>query len=558
MASALSEEQFWCSICLDIFNNPVSIPCGHNFCLGCIKRFWDTRHKSECPVCKEAFRKRPELRINVGLKDITEQFKRSLKGKPAYKPAPPKRLVPRQHSVSDVPCDICQGNKSTAVKSCLVCRESYCEIHLTPHLRDQMMTRHGLTDPATFTTSHICRNHNEFLEMFCNRDQTPVCMKCKEREHKHHEIVPMEKESIRIRTQMKKTEAEFQRMLQARIRKFEEIKVSVELSKVNKEREIQSSVQVATMMVSVIERNQALLIEEIEEKYKTAERTAEELLKVLRQEINELQSRCSELQYLEHTEDPLHLIQSFPSLGAPMSTRDWSEVRVHSDNYIGKVRRAFSKLVDVCHELEKKLSVEEVSKMNQYAADVTLDPVTAAGWLILSPDGKKVSLSSQQRKASPPDDPRRFDSCVSVLGKQRFTSGKHYWVVQVGDKTDWDLGVARESINRKGAITVRPDSGYWAICRRKGGSLSACAGPSVTLNLQETPQKVGIFLDYEEGLVSFYDTEAKTHIYTYSGCNFTEPLYPYLNPCLHDNGKNTAPLIICPVEVGFTEEIVAF
>lgn len=119
---------------------------------------------------------------------------------------------------------------------------------------------------------------------------------------------------------------------------------------------------------------------------------------------------------------------------------------------------------------------------------------------------------------------------------------------QVGDKTEWDLGVARESISRSGLITVRPDHGYWAICRRKGGSLHACAGPSFTLQLQEIPQKVGVFLDYEKGLVTFYDAEAKTHIHTYSGYSFTEPLYPYFNPCLHDNGKNTAPLVICPVQ----------
>lgn len=121
-------------------------------------------------------------------------------------------------------------------------------------------------------------------------------------------------------------------------------------------------------------------------------------------------------------------------------------------------------------------------------------------------------------------------------------------VFQVGDKTDWELGVAGESINRRGLITVRPDSGYWAICRRKGGSLIACAGPSFTLQLQENPKKVGVFLDYEKGSVTFYDTEAKTHIHTYSGNSFTEPLYPYFNPCHHDNGKNTAPLIICPVK----------
>ncbi|MGL4876436.1 SPRY domain-containing protein, partial [Paraclostridium dentum] len=83
-------------------------------------------------------------------------------------------------------------------------------------------------------------------------------------------------------------------------------------------------------------------------------------------------------------------------------------------------------------------------------------------------------------------------------------------------------------------MTVRPDSGYWAICRRKGISLSACTSPSITLQVREPPQKVGVFLNYEEGLVSFYDAEAMTHIYTYSECAFTEPVYPYFNPCVQD------------------------
>ncbi|XP_070849261.1 E3 ubiquitin-protein ligase TRIM21-like [Chaetodon trifascialis] len=558
MASVLSEEQFRCSICLDIFNNPVSIPCGHNFCLGCIKHFWDMRHKSECPLCKEVFKKRPELRINVGFKDITEKFKRSLKDKPKYKTAPPKLRIQRHLSkTDDVPCDICQEDKLMAVKSCLMCRESYCEDHLTPHLRDQLMTKHMLTDPGTFVNSHLCKKHGRLLEKFCKTDRTIVCIKCTEREHKHHEIIPMEQESKRIRSQIKKIDTEFRQLIQASIRKFEEMKTSMEMTKINKEREMQTSLQVFDKVTSTIERSQTLLVDEIEQRQEAAERGTDELLDKLQKEIGDLERGHSELQQLEESEDPLHVIQCFPCLSVPLSSRDWSKVTVHSDNYIGTVRRALSKLVDICHELENKLSAEEVIKASQYAVDVTLDPTTAAGWLTLSPDGKEVRLSCQQKKVAVPDDPRRFDSCVSVLGKQSFKSGRNYWVVQVGDKTDWDLGVAKESINRKGAITVRPDNGYWAICRRKGGNLSACAGPSITLNLQEIPQIVGIFVDYEEGSVSFYNIDAKTHIYTYDGCAFAEPLYPYFNPCLHDNGKNTSPLIICPVEVEYTDDTAA-
>ncbi|KAM9718239.1 E3 ubiquitin-protein ligase TRIM39-like isoform 2-T2 [Menidia menidia] len=558
MASILSEEQFLCVICLESFTDPVSIPCGHNYCLRCIKHLWDIKTQTDCPLCKETFLRRPELRINVGLKDITEKFKRSLTEKSANRPVPAKRQTSRQSSKSEeIPCDVCHDHRATAVKSCLVCQASYCEVHLTPHLRDPVMTKHRLTDPATFAASHLCRNHNKPLDMFCKREQTPVCARCTETDHKHHQVVPIEKENRRIKGKMKTTQAEIQQMIQDRLRKTDEIQRSLELGRKNKEQEIQTSVQAATMVITAFERYQALLIEEIEQKHEAEERRAEELLCELEEETSELQRRYSELQHLEDTKDPLHLLQSFPCLSAPLSTNEWSEVRVHSDICIGTVRGTFSKLVDICKELEQKLSTEDVNKISKYAVDVTLDPATAAGWLVLSPDGKKVSVGAQQRRPPLPPDARRFDTCVAVLGKPSFSSGRRYWVVQVGDKTDWDLGVARESINRKGSITVRPANGYWAICRRKGGGLLACAGPSVTLNLHRLPQKVGIFLDYEEGSVSFYDAEAKTHIYTYGGCRFTEPLFPYFNPCLPDSGRNVAPLVVCPVEFGQAVQTVA-
>ncbi|XP_041820693.1 zinc finger protein RFP-like [Chelmon rostratus] len=550
--------QFRCCICLDTYTEPVSIPCGHNFCLDCIEGFWDTKDKSECPLCKETFGTRPELRINRGFADIVEFFKRSQSASPNQEEdvdVESNTDTPNQPlEAEEVLCDVCHGNKSTSVKSCLMCQASYCELHLAPHVRDPALQRHRLTDPATFPNSHLCRNHNKPLTMFCKKDQMPVCVRCTERDHKHHETVCTEKESKRVKGRLRETKANIQEMIHARLRKMELIKKSVDLSKKITEREIQSSAQVCTMLITAIERQQARLVEELGGRQDEAERTAEELLAELQQEINDLQTRSSELQRLELPQSPLHLLQSFLSLSKLPPCKEWSEVAVHSDNCMGTVRRAVSKLVDVCQDLADQLSAEEADKMNQYAVDVTLDPETASGWLVLSPDRKKVSLSSQKRKAPLPDNPQRFDFCVCVLGQQSFTSGRRYWVVQVGEKTDWDLGVARKSINRKGAITVRPDSGYWAICRRKGGSLSACASPSVTLHLQEIPQKVGVFVDYEEGLVSFYNVDAKTHIYTYSGCAFAEPLHPYFNPCVQDNGRNATPLIICPVEGRVREE----
>ncbi|XP_034412723.1 E3 ubiquitin-protein ligase TRIM39-like [Cyclopterus lumpus] len=542
------EEQFKCCICLDIFTDPTSIPCGHNFCLDCIEGFWDTKIECECPLCKETFSPRPQLRINLGYAEIIDLFKGS-PGENVSLPGSRKNSIVQHLEADGVPCDICCGDKSPSVQSCLTCMASYCELHLAPHRRDPALQRHQLTDPTAFIVRHHCRKHKKPLTMFCVSEQKPVCVKCTEREHKHHNIVPIEKEKKRVKTSLRDTKTSLKKMIHARRIKMEQIKNSLDLSKQTTEREIEGSDRVCGLLITSIKRNQARLVEELEENQQEAEMRAQELSEELLQEIHELQARGIELKQLEQEQSPVHLLQSFLSLSRLPSTRDWSEVAVHSDNCIGTVTRAFSKLVDICQDLSNKLSADEADKLNQYAANVTLDPETASGWLVLSPDRKKVTVSSQKTSLLP-DNPQRFDSCVCVLGKQSFASGRRYWVIQVGDKADWDLGVSRESINRKGTITVRPDNGYWAICRRQGGSLSACAGPSVTLHLLETPQKVGVFLDYEEGSVSFYDAEAKTHIYTFSGCDFNEPLYPYFNPCVLDDGKNTAPLIICPLEEG--------
>ncbi|XP_034722424.1 E3 ubiquitin-protein ligase TRIM21-like [Etheostoma cragini] len=195
----------------------------------------------------------------------------------------------------------------------------------------------------------------------------------------------------------------------------------------------------------------------------------------------------------------------------------------------------------------KKLLEAELKRVQQYAVDVTLDPDTANPWLILSDDGKQVNHSDVRKNLL--DNPERFSYFGCVLGKQSFSSGRFYFEVQVKGKTEWYLGVARESINRKENITLSPQNGYWTIWLRNGNEYKALAGPPVLLSLKSPPQKVGVFVDYEEGLVSFYDVDAAALIYSFTGCSFTEKLFPVFSPCLNEGGKNSAPLIISPVRV---------
>uniref|UniRef100_A0A8B9HCP6 B30.2/SPRY domain-containing protein n=1 Tax=Astyanax mexicanus TaxID=7994 RepID=A0A8B9HCP6_ASTMX len=250
------------------------------------------------------------------------------------------------------------------------------------------------------------------------------------------------------------------------------------------------SVEVFTALMRSIERSQAELLEVMEEKQKAAERRAEEFIKDLEQEITELKRRDTELDGLIYY------------------------------------------LIFMSHTVF-------------LLVNVILDPDTAYPKLILSDDGKRVSCGAIKQNL--PDSQKRFTNYSIILGKEGFSSGRFYYEVQVRGKTEWKLGVARESIERKGETTLCPRDGFWTVGLSNGNEYYAAANYSASLSLRENLQKLGVFVDYEEGLVCFYDVEARSHIYFFTDQVFTEKLYPYFNPMPNDGGKNSAPLIISPV-----------
>uniref|UniRef100_A0A3B3CPX9 B30.2/SPRY domain-containing protein n=1 Tax=Oryzias melastigma TaxID=30732 RepID=A0A3B3CPX9_ORYME len=160
--------------------------------------------------------------------------------------------------------------------------------------------------------------------------------------------------------------------------------------------------------------------------------------------------------------------------------------------------------------------------------DVKLDPNTAHKRLALSED----------RKEEISDSSGRFDLFGSVLGLNGFSSGRSYWEVEVGNKTGWDLGVATGGASRKGKLTLSPENGYWVLVHYEEEKYAAMASVPLSLFLKENPTRVGLFVDYKEGLVSFYDVRAQSHIYSFTECSFKEELYPYFSPHLRVEEKN--------------------
>uniref|UniRef100_UPI0037E7A4B2 E3 ubiquitin-protein ligase TRIM21-like n=1 Tax=Semicossyphus pulcher TaxID=241346 RepID=UPI0037E7A4B2 len=491
--SRLSEDQLLCSICLDLFTDPVTISCGHNFC--------PRSRSSEQQVSKPG----------------------------------------------EVLCDVCTGTKLKALKSCLDCLASYCETHLEPHLTASRLKRHQLIDPVEDLEDRMCTKHDKPLELFCKTDQTCVCVLCSVLDHRTHEFVPLKEEYEEKKAELGKTEADIQQMIHKRHLKIDEIKRSVDLSKEDADREIAEGVQVFTALKESVERGQAELMDTIKEKQETREKQAQAFIKELEQEISELKKRSSEVERLSRSEDHLHLLQRVQSLNInEPPPKDWTEVTFSPKSYEGTVVRAVAQLEEtLSEEMKQLLSEAELKRVQQYAADVTLDPDTAHPELILSDDGKQVHHGDVKKKL--PDNPERFSKYISVLAKQSFSSGRFYFEVQVKGTTDWFLGVARKSISRKEYITLRPGEGYWSICLRNRNEYKALAGPPVRLSLKSPPEKVGVFVDYEEGLVSFCDVDSAALIYSFTDCSFTEKLFPYFTPCNNYGGKNSAPLIISPV-----------
>ncbi|XP_041640569.1 E3 ubiquitin-protein ligase TRIM21-like [Cheilinus undulatus] len=543
-----AEDQFLCSICLDVFTDPVTVPCGHNFCKNCITQHWNTKDQYLCPLCKEVFTTRSELCVNTLLSGMVEQLRRSAQLEASSSEQP-------ESKPGEVLCDACAGTKLTALKSCLDCLVSYCQTHLEPHLTAPRLKRHQLIHPVENLEDRMCSKHDKPLELFCQTDQTCICVLCSVLDHLTHKFVPLKEEYEGKKAELEEKEAEIQQMIQKRRLKIQEIKDSVHLSKEDADREITEGVRVFTALKESAERGQAQLINTIQNKHKTTEKQAQAFIQELEQEICQLMKTSAEVEQLSRSKDHLHLIQGVHSLNINNTssniqhtalTKKKRDITVFPPLYKLSLVRALAPLEKTLSKTIKELVQAELERVQQYEVNVTLDPDSAHPQLILSEDGKQVHHGDVRENL--PNNPERFSDCTCVLGKQSFSSGRFYYEVKVEGKTEWDLGVARESINRKGPISLSPEEGYWTIWLRSGKEYEALDGDRVTLPLKTRPEKVGVFVDYEEGLVSFYDVDAPALIYSFIDCSFNEKLFPYFCPCVNDESTNSAPLIISPVK----------
>ncbi|KAK2833355.1 hypothetical protein Q5P01_017244 [Channa striata] len=295
-----------------------------------------------------------------------------------------------------------------------------------------------------------------------------------------------------------------QQMIQERLQKIERLKFSFEVQKNSYLREVRESQKVFSALVIAIEKNHKAVIAEIEGRQREEEKRLETLVKELKQEIQELRRDTAE----SDSHIPAKCDQSdetkpvILNIVCPSKMKDWSTVTIETDPCIGVTRRALSDVMEMIKIEVNRLSKSELKRIEKYAVDVNLSAKTAHPVLSVSDDRKQVRHTNKLQEV--PDNPKRFDRVANVLAKESFDSGRCYWEVEVADKIEWNLGVVRQSVNRKGKFTVCPANGFWTLSLKAGGQYIANTSPVTPLALQQRPRTVGVFLDYTGGHVSFY------------------------------------------------------
>lgn len=190
MAQSLEEmvEELTCSICLSLFSTPVTISCGHNFCLHCLEEFWNNEDCSSytCPQCRSSFPSKPELKKNTLLSNLVSltQAARGPEGSSDQEEEEEKEEdggktddeLDAESKDQPVMCDSCR--KDAATKTCLTCMAAFCSVHLLPHLESPAFTDHQLTTPLRDLQARKCPEHTKLMDHYCWDHGKCICCYC--------------------------------------------------------------------------------------------------------------------------------------------------------------------------------------------------------------------------------------------------------------------------------------------------------------------------------------------------------------------------------------------
>ncbi|XP_051552734.1 tripartite motif-containing protein 16-like [Myxocyprinus asiaticus] len=535
---SVDQDQFSCSICLDLLKDPVAIPCGHSYCMSCITAYWDQDDQKgvySCPQCRQTFTPRPVLGKNTMLAKVVGKLK-----KMELQAAQPTECYA---GPEDVKCDICTGRKCKAVKSCLVCLNSYCQNHLEQHENLFKGKRHSLMDATGRLQEMICPKHDKLLEIFCRTDQQCICYPCTMDEHKNHDTVSAAAERTEKQRQFEGTQRKIRLRIQQREKELQELRETVESHKRSAQSAVEESERIFTELIRSIERSRSEVTQLIRDQEKAAVSRAEGLLEQLEQEIADLRRRNAELEQLSHTEDHIHFLQTFQYLSDPPASTDLPSITVSSvvsfDNVGESVSHLRDKLEHFCKEEIEKITdrvkyfeiiptpeYKTREEFLQYFCRFTLDSNTAHKSLCLSQGKRGVTYSDEYQQYTNHRD--RFNYYAQVLCRES-VSGRCYWEVEWSGSDGMEISVSYKSISRKGngdECGFGYNDQSWSLFCHDSSFSFWHNHIETELPVVSSSSRIGVYVDHGAGILSFYsisDTMTLIHrVHTI----FTQPLYP--------------------------------
>ncbi|XP_030608073.1 tripartite motif-containing protein 16-like [Archocentrus centrarchus] len=541
----LDQETFSCSICLDLLKDPVTIPCGHSYCMNCIKGFWDEEEEKKicsCPQCRQTFTPRPVLVKNTMLAVLVEELKKT-----------GLQAAPADHCYAgpeDVACDVCTGMKVKAVKSCMVCLVSYCEKHLQPHYDVAPLKKHKLVEPSKKLQENICSRHDEVMKMFCRTDQQSICYLCFVDEHKGHHTVSAAAERTERQRELEGSRLNIQQRIQDREKDVKLLQQEVEAINQSADKTVEHSEKIFTELICLIQKRSSDVKQQIRSQQETEVSRVKELQEKLEQEITELKRKDAELKQLSHTEDHIQFLHNYPSLSALSESMCFISSHSFCLQHFDRVQRAVSEVRDKLQailredwtnisptvtEVDNSLSEPPEPKTRaeflKHSCEITLDPNTANTYVLLSEENRRATFMTVGQCY-----PNHLDRCIArgqVLSREGLT-GRCYWEVENA------AGGVSVVVAYKDKNTVKKNFGEnnksWALgfykhhyVFRHNNITTPVSGPRSS--------RVGVYLDHRAGILSFYSVSETMTLLHRVQTTFTQLLYAGLR--LHSPTGNT-------------------
>ncbi|KAL7889758.1 hypothetical protein AOLI_G00020160 [Acnodon oligacanthus] len=538
------EQTLKCPVCMDFFTDPVLLPCGHNFCRTCIRTVWNMDGSGEdlagplfCPECQIFLPPDLKLESNMELRQKAQCASACGDG---------KEESPLRSSPSAVMCDHCIERRSVAVKSCLSCDASLCSAHTHHHLQKEVLRGHTLIEVTENLLSYKCGEHSEELKLFCQDDQTPVCSLCVVvGPHKGHQVVRLQKACSDFKKVLQEREGQLlerrhvvERAVQDLQPLFSKASCTAEAYKV---RIAEKYSQIKTL----IEKDEQLMMDVLETEEFYTSKWLESKKESLECHIRDIDTLLSTSKSLFQENNDLKFLQQLKMhrLGERWELGPLSLEKECTTSYrMETVERLADSLYESVFQNTRRLWAN--------LRAIHLDAESAHPKLEVSSDMLEVCWSKQnnQETEDTSNSNKQTQSEYSVLARETFSSGCHYWEVAVWEKPYWLIGVSYRSDTEAAEKTANPSCSFLnhAFCYiyHGNGKYLACNGSEeMVFSVGKKIHKLGVRVDFQRHILSFYDGDTLKLLHSFT-VEFLGPVKPIFNPCVTLNEQNMQPLVL--------------